>query len=768
MAQIPDHPTPAPIPRRAEPDVPQGVLGRLAALVAGPLRYPVVIAWVAIAALATIYLPTLGTDQGDMGIPVPDDAPAIRAEARSAALFGYPLISRTLVVQRDPSGLSAADRAALVRRVLDVNRDRDASVRDIAAAVPVVDDLGLAASPGQEGTTAITYLFFRPEISPARAETVAGRFAASLRGGQGTLSGVTGAGPARNQQFEVIQDRIGWVVLATLATIALIVWLVFRSLVAPFVTLAAAAVAYLVDLRVIAWVGERTGIPASADLEPVVAALLLGIVTDYSLFYLFGVRARLEAGDDPRAAARSAASRYAPIVATAGVTVAAGTASLLVGGIDFFRSFGPGLAVTALVGMTVAITLVPALLSIGGGRVGRRRPRAREAERTPAPLRLLTRRPVAVGAAIVTVGLLLVAASGLRDTTLGSGLTSGLPADSGARVAADAIDDGFPPGVRGPTELLLEGPGVARDPSALARLETALRSQPGVAGVVGAGAPLQGTPLADVLTTSDGNAARMLIVLRDDPTEHQAIATIRRLEDGLPGLLSGAGLPGATAALAGDSALATATIDATSGELLRVGIVAALVNLVLLGLFLRAVLAPLYLLAASALSVAASLGLATYVFQDLLGEGQLVYYIPFATAVLLLALGSDYNIFLVGQVWDGARPGGMASAVRHAGRRAGGTIAVAGIVLAASFALLAIIPLEAMHQFAFVMVVGILIDAFVVRPVLVPALIVIFGDAGRWPGSARRSRTPEPQQAMPAARGAGEPHPAGAATADDR
>ena len=382
-----------------------------------------------------------------------------------------------------------------MQRVLDVNQGRDASLGDIAAAVPLVDDLGLAASPGQEGTTAMTYLFFRPEISPARAETVADRFAASLRGGQGTLSGVTGAGPARNQQFEVIQDRIGWVVLATLATIALIVWLVFRSLVAPFVTLAAAAVAYLVNLRVIAWVGERTGIPASADLEPVVAALLLGIVTDYSLFYLFGVRARLEAGDDPRAAARSAAGRYTPIVATAGITVAAGTASLLVGGIDFFRSFGPGLALTALVGMTVAITLVPALLSIVGGRVGRRRPRAREAaERTPAPLRLLTRRPVAVAAAMVTVALLLVAASGLRDTTLGSGLTSGLPADAGARVAADAIDDGFPPGVRGPTELLLEGPGVGRDPSALARLETALRSQPGVAGVVGAGEPVRGRP----------------------------------------------------------------------------------------------------------------------------------------------------------------------------------------------------------------------------------------------------------------------------------
>ncbi len=523
MPASPDHPPPGAAPPAPRADASRPVLGRLAALVAGRLRYPVVIAWIALAALATAYLPTLGGG-GDLGIPVPDDAPALRAEARSADLFGYPLITRTLVVQRDAAGLSPADRAALVQRVVDVNRGGAPSLADIAAAVPLVDDVGLAAAPGQEGTTSVTYLFFRPDITPARAETVAGRFAASVRGDPRTTVGVTGAGPARNQQFAVIQDRIGWVVLATLAVIFLIVWLVFRSLVAPLVTLAAAAVAYLVNLRVIGWVAEQTGISASADLEPVVAALLLGIVTDYSLFYLFGVRSRREAGDDPRDAARWAAARYTPIVVTAGVTVAAGTASLLVGGIDFFRSFGPGLALTALVGMVVAITLVPALLSIAGGRVGRPRRAAADAERTPRSLRLLTRTPVAVVAAVLTIAVLLAAASGLRETTLGSGLTSGLPHDAGARVAADAIDAGFPPGVRGPTELLLEGSGVTADPAALARLETALRSQRGVAGVVGPGTPVQETPLARVLQTPDGGAARMLVVLRDDPTEHDAIA----------------------------------------------------------------------------------------------------------------------------------------------------------------------------------------------------------------------------------------------------
>ena len=421
-------------------------------------------------------------------------------------------------------------------------------------------------------------------------------------------------------------------------------------------------------------------------------------------------------------------------MATAGIIVAAGTASLLVGGIDFFRSFGPALAVTALVGMVVALTLMPALLSVAGGRVARGRSAAARAGRPPASLRLLGRRPVALAAAVLTAGLLLAGASGLRETTLGTGLTSGLPVDAGARAAADAIDAGFPPGVRGPTELLLEGPGAGADPAALDRLASALRGPAGRRRGGRGGRPGAGHAARGRLHhpgrrrgAHAGRAARRSHRApghRDDPPPPGR----------LPGMLAAAGLGGVSASLAGDSALATATVDATSGELLRVGIVAALVNLLLLALFLRALVAPLYLLAAGILSVAASLGLATYLFQDVLGQGQIVYYVPFATAVLLLALGSDYNIFLVGQIRDEAGSAGVRDALMRVGARSGPAIAVAGVVLAASFALLAIVPLDAMRQFAFVMGAGVLIDAFLVRSVLVPSLIVLTGDAGRRPG----------------------------------
>jgi RND superfamily putative drug exporter len=180
-------------------------------------------------------------------------------------------------------------------------------------------------------------------------------------------------------------------------------------------------------------------------------------------------------------------------------------------------------------------------------------------------------------------------------------------------------------------------------------------------------------------------------------------------------------------------------------ELIRVGVAALIVNFLLLALFLRALVAPLYLLAANALTVAASLGITTWLFQDVLDQGQLVYYVPFATAVLLLALASDYTIYLVGGIWRAARRVGIVGGIRTAMPAASRSISVAGLVLAGSFGLLAMVPIEALRQFAFVMALGVALDAFVVRPLLVPALITLVGRRGFWPSAPAPAPAAEPR-----------------------
>ena len=155
---------------------------------------------------------------------------------------------------------------------------------------------------------------------------------------------------------------------------------------------------------------------------------------------------------------------------------------------------------------------------------------------------------------------------------------------------------------------------------------------------------------------------------------------------------------------------------------------------------LRALVAPLYLLAASILALTASFGLTTYVFQHWLHQPDIVYFVPFAAAVLLISLGSDYNIFLIGRIWEQARIRPLRHAIAEAVPRATQAISVAALALAFSFALLALVDLQAFHQLAFLLFVGVLIDSFLVRSLLVPALVTVFGRTSAWPGRLRGHR----------------------------
>lgn len=721
----------------------RGIAGALSRAVVA-LRYVVVLGWIAAAVAAVVYLPALG-GSGELDLPLPDDAAPLAAEARSAEVFGAPLSSRTQVLVTRAGGLSAAEQVALGEHALRVSRGEVPGLEEIAAAVPLPSAGGVA--PGAQGGPAsvLTYLVFGEQRSIPRQVELGRAYIAAAPVPDDAQASLTGSSAARDQQMTTIADRLPWVVAVTLALIVLVVGLVFGSVLAPAVVLATVGVAYVIDLRVIGWVGERTGITASEDIEPVVSALLIGIVTDYAIFYLFRTRALLREGEGPRVAAAGASAHMMAIVATAGLTTALGTATLLVGDVDFFRSFAPALVITALVGVAVSVTLVPALLAILGraafwprGVAAAARGAGRGARRAPLVTRLLTTRAVAGLTAVVVIAGLCLAAAQVRHLEMGLGLTSGLSPGT------DVTEAGFAAGVTAPTEVLVEGPG-ATDPGVQGRLSDALRAAPGVADVVGPADPVPS--LAPELTVSEeAQASRFAVILDAPPTESTAIGHLDALAADLPALLTAAGAPGATAALSGDTAIASASVDAMTTELLRVGAAALLVNLLLLALFLRALVAPLYLLVANALTVAATLGIATWFFQDALGQGQLVYYVPFATAVLLLALGSDYNIFLVGGIWRAARDRGIVEGIRTAMPQASVTITVAGVVLAGSFGLLALVPVDALHQFAFVMALGVVLDAFVVRAFLVPALITVFGTRGFWP---RRGPSAPPPRAAP-------------------
>ena len=223
------------------------------------------------------------------------------------------------------------------------------------------------------------------------------------------------------------------------------------------------------------------------------------------------------------------------------------------------------------------------------------------------------------------------------------------------------------------------------------------------------------------------------MVQDSDPLGATAISDLRALTDRLPSLARSAGLANVRLEVGGETALTSDAISSVLADLSRVVLAILVVSLVLLVVFLRSLLAPVYLLFASVLAVFASLGLTLLASRYFLGVTSLVYFVPIAGGVLLVSLGSDYNVFVVGRIWEEARRRPLRDAVRVAVPRASRAITTAGVALAASFAMLAVIPLEQFRQIALLMGIGVIIDAVVVRSVLVPALVVLFGRVGTWP-----------------------------------
>lgn len=707
------------------------------------LRYLIVVAWIAAAVATTVYLPALGTGAPlELGGLIPDDSPAIQAGARSQELFSVPLTADTALVERDENGLPQDAQEAIVQRAVDAT-SQESGGDEILFALPILNTEKVFPGSEEDGTTAVTHLFFPPSVSLTDKVDLAHAYAD--RAGDDHYVGVTGPGPARLAQFDEIENALPWVELGTVLAIALVVGLTFRSLGAPLLTLVASGISFLVASGIIPKVAEWLGAGIPQEVEPLVVALTLGVVTDYTIFFLSACRRELAAGATHLEAARSSCTAVAPIVATAGLIVVAGSAALLVGELEFFRAFGPALALTAGVALAVSLTFIPASLALFGRVVfwPALKPGEGEVEEEDRPphvrsavAEFLTSRPVAAVVALLTIGALAAAASGVRHTELALRLGSGLPSDSEVREAASAADRGFAAGVLAPTIVLLEGDGVGEQTDGLGTLEQEIEGVPGVAGVLGPSEQPPETP-GDVLVSEDGNAARLVVIIDEPPLDSEAIKVERDLADRLPNALQDAGLTGAEASLAGQTAIASDTVKAIVDSSALVGAVVLAVNFLFLALFLRAVIAPLYLLAASVLSVAATLGLTTYVFQGLLGHSDLTYYVPFAAGVLLVSLGSDYNVFVAGRIWQEAERRPLREAIAVAAPRASRAISVAGIALAASFAMLAIVPIDGFREFAFMMSVGVLLETFLVRPVLIPALVTLFGDAGAWPGRLR-------------------------------
>jgi putative drug exporter of the RND superfamily len=750
--------------------------GRLARAIVWA-RWPIVVVWIAVLVLAVTRLPSLDNTAALSNI-VPAHSPAQTAQQNVISLFHVPSSSDVVVVERRPAGLPHGVIERHVKAAVAAARAAQTRGARLLGVIPLVNSLG--SSWNEHNTTVVDDLFIAPSVDPTTRIAIGQAYARQV----GAPGAVTGATPAQTDQLDDISHYLLWITLATIGMIALVVTAYFRSLLAPLVTLGTAGLAYAVAIHGLAWAGQQLGVDIPGEIEPLLVVLLLGLVTDYTVFFLSHARRELRLGASAHEAAASAVARIGPSVLAAGTIVAACSCSLLIAHLQFFRALGPGLAGCALVVTAVAVTLVPAVIAIVGprlfpgvagdadepdvvvveaapsGSVDRRprfaslrgsiragREQARAEGRSavgPVGARMLALRPVAALLAVVCLaGVGLVATVAARDARLGVELVEGLPHSSAAERAAHQASLGFTGGILSPTDVVLQGPGVGRGVAAVERLRESIARRTGVAATLGPSlqtATVQVAPGAPrVMATASGRAARIIVVFRHDPTSAATLSDFRALRSAMPALVRRAGLPAATrVGYAGQTALGTDAIAAVRADFLRIAIALAIITLALLAVFLRALVAPLLLVGSSIAGYLAALGLTMLAIHALYGSFQITYYVPLVGAVLLVALGSDYNVLVAGQIRAESARRRAREAVAVAVPQASRAITVAGVTLAGTFAMLAIIPLRPFRELALLLTIGVLVDTLVIRSVLVPSLLSLAGDRAWWPGPTRR------------------------------
>ncbi|MFJ9338978.1 MMPL family transporter [Streptomyces sp. NPDC101733] len=645
-----------------------------------------------------------------------------------------------LVARTDGAALGAADekrieevsgKLARKRIVMPRTQDDPPFVQDhsqtprIGAGMTAPDrsfrllSVALKGNPEDPGVQA-TYREFRERSRAAFEEA-------------GLRAGFTGGLAATVDTADAEKTRSMVVGAVVTGLIVLLHVLVFRSALAAVLPLLAVSIIGGAAAGAVVLASLATGVRLAPSTPGLINVVLIGIGIDYFLFLLFRFREQLRAHPDQsgREAAREVAGRVGTAVTSAALTIVAAFATLGIASFGQFRVLGPAIAVSVLVMLLGSLTLMPALLAVTGRRMfwpsralGRTR-REGAAGRLGAAV---ARRPVAlVLASLALLGALTGGLAGMR-MDYGQGGTSG--ERTAAVETAAEISRALPAGVSDPTTVFVSATdGAPLTAGRVASLTGALARVPGVGQV------------APTVLSGDGKAARIDLLLTADSATQEA----RDLASGPVRETVRAHLPAGTEAHVGGRAAVFADIAVAVDEDLKVifPVAAALIAVILLVL-LRSLLAPVVLMLAVGLGFTATLGASTLVFQHGLGRPGVDFTLPLVLFLFVVALGTDYNILISDRIREEMeRPGPARAAVARAVRHTAPAIATAGLVLAASFGSLAVSPHPGTQQTGFATAVGILLSAFLLSIVLVPALAALLGRSVWWPLRPRaRADTP--------------------------
>lgn len=549
---------------------------------------------------------------------------------------------------------------------------------------------------------------------------------------------ITGPAGITSDTITIFQNADVVLMLATVALIFVILLIIYRSPLLAIIPLVIASIVYEVVDRVLGFGAKHDWFVVDSSATSIMLVLLFAVLTDYSLFIFSRYREELQKHSSKYSAMGEAIHHVSEPILFSGGTVLLSVLTLFTTIFVPYNHFAPVFS-TAMVFILIAgLTLIPSIFAI----LGRKAfwpfiPKVDEkAVKKPGFWGKVSNQ-VKKHPAIISGILLIFLLVGAFNTTLiqySFNIMKSFPADLSSRKGFELLEQHYPAGQLAPvTVILTKDSEITLDESFLKNVKTLEEKMGNISGVDSfsqgiTDAMIQNpSKLPPGFIGDDKKEVKLQLVLKNNPYDDGAISTIQKLRDQETKLLSESGLSGSGYQLhyAGQTAEQLDVRAMNQRDMIVLFSLVTVLITIMLGFQTRSILLPILMMATILLSFVASLGFGWMIFHDILGISSISYRLPVYTFVFMVALGVDYNIMLVSRIKEEHLKHSWKDAVANGVALTGGVISSAGIILAATFAVLITQPLAELYLFGIIMALGVIMDTFLVRGMLLPAILIL-------------------------------------------
>lgn len=643
---------------------------------------------------------------------LPDEAQSIIAQKKLDEYFPNDQGTPGIYVFHNPNGdLVVENVTTIIDGIKGAEIEGIADIIDLSQLPPQAT----AAFLSEDQSTMIIPVNLEPDLGSseyAKINDKATKIGIDIAEDLTTDFYITGPAGIAGDTTKLFESADFKLLIATVFIILILLIVIYRSPLLAIIPLFATVIVYQVANQLVALLGLG-GLEINNSTTSIMSILLFAAVIDYSLFVFSRYREELNHYEDKYEAMRVAMRSTAVPVLFAGGTILAAMLILFFADFRDYQNFAPVFSTAMLVIMFASVTLVPALFALFGRKAfWPKVPKYGEASAVKhgiwGPIaKFVVNKPGLVGGSVAL--FLVITAANVFNLDYEFNTVKSFPDDLPSRVGFEIVEEKFNKGDLAQTTVFVSGQNLTSEDVQQIADHMLTDKQIGSARVSG--------------VTEDGNYAKITVSLTENPYSVEAISFLSdyRASNETFELTNGEKVD---LEYAGQTAKLVDEQDVNNGDIVKIVILETILILILLLVLTRSFKMPIYMMATILLSYVSALGLGIFLIDVLFGYDAVSTRVPVYAFVFLVALGIDYNIIMVSRFLEERKSYNVKDALEIAVRNTGGVISSAGVILAATFAALMTMPIADLFVFGFIVAIGIIIDTFLVRGMLLPSLIL--------------------------------------------